>query len=78
VPTAPQQTGQNWIKASRCYASSQCVEIAAAGNMIALRDTKNPTIHLYYSRAEMSAFLDGAKCGEFDHLIDPATGTRSE
>ena len=65
----PQQAGLKWIKATRSYASSQCVELAAAGDMIALRDSKNPGVELYYTIAEMDAFLDGAKRGEFDHLV---------
>lgn len=65
----PQQTGLKWIKSSRSYASSQCVELAVAGDMIALRDSKNPAVHLYYTRGEIDAFLDGAKQGEFDHLV---------
>jgi hypothetical protein len=67
----PQQTGLKWIKASRSYATSQCVELAAAGDMIALRDSKNPDTQLLYTVAEIDAFLDGAKRGEFDHLVHP-------
>jgi hypothetical protein len=37
--------------------------------MIALRDSKNPAIQLFYTRTEIAAFLDGAKRGEFDHLV---------
>jgi hypothetical protein len=37
--------------------------------MIALRDSKTPEIHLFYTRAEIDAFLYGAKRGEFDHLL---------
>lgn len=69
----PQQTGLRWIKASRSYASSQCVELAMAGDMIALRDSKHPDIRLYYTVDEMDAFIDGAKRGEFDHLIGGRT-----
>ena len=67
MPT--QLTGLQWIKASRSYASSQCVELALAGDMIALRDSKNPDVHLYYTSGEIDAFIDGAKRGEFDHLV---------
>ena len=39
--------------------------------MIALRDSKHPTTPPFlYSRAKIIAFLDGAKKGEFDHLVD--------
>jgi hypothetical protein len=59
-----------WIKASRSYALGECVELAVDGQMIALRDSKDPEIHLLFTRAEMAAFLDGARRGEFDHLVD--------
>lgn len=37
--------------------------------MIAIRDSKNPAGPvLMYTPAELSAFLDGAKKGEFDDL----------
>lgn len=61
--------GLRWIKATSCYATHQCVELARAGSMIALRDSKNPTVELRFTLAEIEAFLDGAKRGEFDHLV---------
>ena len=58
-----------WIKASRSYACGECVEVADAGEMIALRDSKNPDVpHFSFTRAEFAAFIDGARKGEFDHL----------
>ena len=68
----PLPTDLVWIKGSRSYATSSCLELAAAGHMIALRDSKNPGIQLLYTVAEMDAFIDGAKRGEFDHLIGGA------
>jgi Domain of unknown function (DUF397) len=60
----------DWIKASRSYGHGECVELAADGDMIALRDSKNPTApYLRFTRPEMAAFLDGARRGEFDHLL---------
>jgi hypothetical protein len=60
-----------WIKASRSMGTNACVELAAAGELIALRDSKHPEIApFFYSRAEIDAFLHGAKQGEFDHLLD--------
>lgn len=46
-----------------------CVELARIDDMIALRDSKNPDVCLMYTLAEIDAFVDGAKRGEFDHLI---------
>jgi len=57
-----------WIKASRSVASGACVELAADGELIALRDSKEPGTVLRFTRDEMIAFLDGVVRGEFDHL----------
>jgi hypothetical protein len=60
----------DWIKAKRSYGLGDCVELAADGEMIALRDSKNPAApYLRFTRSEMAAFLDGARRGEFDHLL---------
>jgi Domain of unknown function (DUF397) len=62
-----------WIKSSRSMAANACIELTRAGEFIALRDSKNPGIApLYYTCAEFDAFLDGAKRGEFDHLLGNA------
>ena len=58
-----------WQKAS---ASDQnnCVELRRNGEAIEVRDSKDPQgVTLRYTSAELAAFLDGAKKGEFDHLI---------
>ena len=59
----------DWIKARRSYGLGECVELAADGDMIALRDSKDPAVRLHFTRAELAAFLDGARRGEFDHLL---------
>jgi Domain of unknown function (DUF397) len=69
----PLPTDLVWIRGSRSYATSSCLELAAAGDMIALRDSKNPGVQLLYTVAEIDAFIDGAKRGEFDHLIGART-----
>jgi hypothetical protein len=58
-----------WIKASRSAALNACVELAPCGDMIALRDSKDPSVMLQLTHLEISAFIDGAKRGEFDHLV---------
>jgi Domain of unknown function (DUF397) len=66
------KSGLNWIKASSSVGTGACVELARDGDMIALRDSKNPeTAPFRYTDREMSAFLAGAKAGEFDHLLHP-------
>lgn len=58
-----------WRKAQQSVQNGQCVELARAGSMIAIRDSKNPAgPMLMYTAAEWRAFLDGAKHGEFDDL----------
>jgi hypothetical protein len=59
-----------WRKAQLSTTNGSCVEVAAAGGKIALRDSKDPSGPiLVYTPAEWDAFLDGAKKGEFDDLV---------
>jgi hypothetical protein len=59
----------NWRKAQRSVNNGQCIELARAGGMIAIRDSKDPAGPvLMYTPAELHAFIDGAKNGEFDDL----------
>jgi hypothetical protein len=68
--------GMKWIKATTSMGCGACVELARDGTMIALRDSKNPEVPpLRYTMAEIAAFLDGVRKGEFDHLIDPPAET---
>jgi hypothetical protein len=68
--SAADNDGLKWIKSSLSISSGACVELAASGDLIALRDSKNPDLApFYYSHAEISAFLQAAKQGEFDHLV---------
>lgn len=59
--------GAQFSKASGCMDKS-CVEVAIAGDVIGLRDSKDnghgPV--LAFSRSEWAEFLDGAHKGEFD------------
>jgi hypothetical protein len=60
----------SWLKAQASSHNGQCVEIASADGKIAMRDSKNPDGPiLIYTPAEFSAFLDGARNGEFDHFV---------
>jgi hypothetical protein len=59
-----------WQKSSFSNPSGNCVELAKVGTGVALRNSRDP--HgpaLLYTPAEISAFVLGAKAGEFDHLI---------
>ncbi len=60
-----------WVKARKSGGSGgSCVELRRNGEIIELRDSKHadgPTLR--FTNAELDAFLDGAKNGEFDHLL---------
>jgi len=67
VPAA-QLVGTAWTKSSYSGAVGNCVEVAAlAGGDVAMRNSRFPDgPALVYTRAEIAAFLAGAKDGEFD------------
>jgi hypothetical protein len=58
--------GPQWLRSSKCSTSS-CVEVAWTGDRVLVRDTKHPEIApMEFTAAEWSAFLAGARGGEFD------------
>ncbi|WP_308257845.1 DUF397 domain-containing protein [Pseudonocardia lacus] len=62
-----------WIKASASDDQGSCVELRRHDEAIEVRDTKDrggPVLR--FTRAEFAAWLDGARGGEFDHLLDRA------
>ena len=69
MSTTPDPT--QWIKASRSANQGQCVEMRQHSDAVEIRDTKDagqgPTLR--FTTEEFSAWLDGAKNGQFDHLI---------
>jgi hypothetical protein len=59
-----------WRVATRSGAGN-CVEVAKASDLIAVRHSRNPDGEIiFYTKAEFEAFLDGAKKGEFDDLLE--------
>jgi Domain of unknown function (DUF397) len=55
-----------WRKSTWCDTNS-CVEVALVGSRIAVRDSKDKNGPvLAFTGPEWSAFLDGARRGEFD------------
>ncbi|PXY34544.1 DUF397 domain-containing protein [Prauserella sp. PE36] len=60
-----------WRKSKYSGAMGNCVEVAPLGNgQVAMRNSRDP--HgpaLIYTRAEIEAFLAGAKDGEFDDMV---------
>jgi hypothetical protein len=61
-----------WVKANRSTGNGACVEMRRHAGTVEVRDTKakgrGPT--LAFTKTEFAAWLEGAKGGEFDHLID--------
>jgi hypothetical protein len=59
-----------WRKSRASNPSGSCVEVSALPNgEIAVRNSRHPSgPALIYTRAEIAAFLAGAKAGEFDDL----------
>ena len=58
-----------WIKAPQSVAANACVELAPDGELIALRNSRDPDNVLHFTVAEIRAFLAGARDGAFDFLL---------
>lgn len=63
-------SGVTWRKSSYSNSMGNCVEVAAlATGDIAVRNSRDPQgPALVYTKAEIAAFVEGAKDGEFDDL----------
>lgn len=63
-----------WQKSQHSNPNGACVEVAVLpGGEIAVRNSRFPGgPALVYTRAEIAAFLAGAKDGEFDHVLSSA------
>lgn len=54
-------------RSTSCGNGAACVEVADVDEGVLIRDSKDPDgPMLSFNRAEWSAFLAGAKAGEFD------------
>lgn len=60
-----------WRKSQRSNSQGACVELAdLPGGEVAVRNSRFPAgPALIYTRAEIDAFIRGAKDGDFDYLL---------
>jgi hypothetical protein len=57
----------NWRKSSRSTNTTNCVEVAQAPGVAAVRDSKNPTgPALVFAPAAFGAFLNTVKAGQLE------------
>jgi hypothetical protein len=63
--------GATWRKSSYSNSQGDCVEVARLPDgMIAVRNSRDPAgPALTFPRAEVAAFIRGARTGEFDNLL---------
>jgi hypothetical protein len=62
-------TAVHWRKSSYSDNTQNCVELADAGSVVLVRDSKHPEAgHLALVRAEAAALVAAAKAGELDDL----------
>jgi hypothetical protein len=68
---APRLTGVMWRKSGRSNSQGACVELGGlAGGDIAVRNSRHPDgPALLYTRPEIRVLIEGAKEGDFDHLL---------
>ena len=69
--SASSLTDVAWKKSRYSNPNGECVEVAVLPTgEIAIRNSRYPSgPALVYTRAEIAAFLAGAKDGEFDHVL---------
>ncbi|MCX4687262.1 DUF397 domain-containing protein [Kitasatospora purpeofusca] len=58
----------NWQKSSYSGENMDCVEIASDGHAVHIRESDEPGAVITTTKAKFTAWLQGAKAGEFDHF----------
>ncbi|KAK1182329.1 DUF397 domain-containing protein [Streptomyces sp. NBS 14/10] len=60
-----------WQRSSFCSGGgNNCIELAADGSTIAIRESSEPNAILATDRTALRAFVLGVKDGRFDPLLD--------
>jgi Domain of unknown function (DUF397) len=69
--SAGEFAGVRWRKSVRSSAQGNCVELAKlSGAEVAIRNSRHPRgPALIFTDAELDAFLEGVKDGDFDDLL---------
>jgi predicted secreted Zn-dependent protease len=63
----PDLSRAQWRKSSHSSGNGACVEMAETGDLIAVRDSKDPAgPKLIFTAPEWEAFTAGVRDGEFD------------
>jgi hypothetical protein len=60
-----QGSALEWYKSSLCQ-NGECIEVAAQGALVIMRNSTRPENLAYFTAAEFDFFLQAAKMGEFD------------
>lgn len=64
--TDSEQTRITWRKSTTSTANGACVEVAFAGELVLVRNSRDPLAPaLSFSRQEWVAFVEGVSNGEF-------------
>ncbi|WFB08554.1 DUF397 domain-containing protein [Streptomyces sp. LX-29] len=59
-----------WQRSSFCGGGgNNCIEVRPEGGLIQMRESQAPDTVITMTRAQLAAFVHGAKAGEYDHLI---------
>jgi Domain of unknown function (DUF397) len=62
-------SGLRWIKGSRSYSNGNCVEVTSFPDAhVGVRDSKSEGPILRFTPDEWTAFLEGARNGEFNNV----------
>ncbi|GAA1432428.1 DUF397 domain-containing protein [Streptomyces thermospinosisporus] len=58
-----------WRKSSYSEQAGNCLELAVVDGHVLVRESDEPDVVVRTTRANLAAFLAGAKAGEFDELL---------